>query len=198
MVLKSILVALTTSTFFLASGCSLVRHTIEHAPYSVIETKNAESAESENIEVREYQRLLLVTAPMNSGSREDGAFRKLFAYISGENSEEQEISMTAPVFMDPAKTEQMSFVLPESFDLSTAPSPKDAAVEVQELRDMKMAVIRFSGTLSEENITDNRTTLEAWITEQGYEMDGPVLIAGYDPPTSIPWFRRNEVLIPIR
>ena len=49
---------------------------------------------AEEIEVREYPASLAV---MSKGNSDNGAFRLLFNYISGENKTRSEIAMTSPV-----------------------------------------------------------------------------------------------------
>lgn len=175
----------------LLAGCSTVKHFIEHASFDAV-------VEDGDFEVRYYETLLLISTSMAKEQGNESSFRKLFAYISGKNSKQQEISMTAPVFMDASKSEKMSFVLPSSFDLDSAPESLDESVSVESLKDLRVAVVRFSGLLSRANIDENTERLKQWLEERDYEISGEAFIAGYDPPSSIPWFRRNEVLIPIR
>ena len=78
------------------TGCSMVKHFIEHAPFDLV-------LEDVDFEVRHYETLLLVTTSMAREQGDESSFRILFAYISGKNSAQQEISMTAPVFMDASK-----------------------------------------------------------------------------------------------
>jgi SOUL heme-binding protein len=183
-------IAIVFATLSLA-GCSLTKHFIEHASYSQI-------IKDEDFEVREYLDLTLVTAPIAKSSDEGSSFRTLFNYISGNNSTGQEFSMTAPVLMDAQQSKEMSFVLPTGLRVADAPEPLDENVVVEQKRNLVVAVIRFSGLLSESNIKNKTDELNAWMKEQQYQRNGTAFIAGYDPPSSIPWFRRNEVLIPIK
>jgi hypothetical protein len=178
---------------YLLAGCSLVKYTIEHAPYTLVKSE-------ENFEIRYYSQILLVSTPMNSEkveSSSDSAFKRLFAYISGENSEAQDISMTAPVFMDQNKATKMSFVLPKDFRIDSAPAPNDPNVSLEKIDNYTVAVIRFSGWLDQETIEIKKVELMDWLRELDIKTIGLPIIAGYDPPSSLPFFRRNEVLIPI-
>ena len=193
------------------SGCSVFgKSGVEIAPYRVIKSDN-----QQKIELRHYERLVLVSAPMRGGMDEgkNGAFYKLFDYISGKNTERSKIAMTAPVFLDNtgveipmtapvfmediAEQSTMSFVLPASFTLDTAPLPQDPDVKLHEMSDYTAAVITFSGVLERDSIDKHRMLLETWIESKGYKITGPYKAAGYNPPFTIPALRRNEVLIPI-
>ena len=194
-------------------GCAALSET-EIAPYDVLRVGDTKT----QIEVRNYERMVLVSAPMANGNKGDGrngAFGLLFDYISGANEGATEIAMTAPVFrdqdeagmkipmtapvfMDDEGSEKlMSFVMPADFTLEGTPVPTHPDVKVHEVTDYKVAAIIFNGRLSDSNIAKHREMLEAWIAENGYEIAGPVKSAGYNAPFTLPHLRRNEVLIPI-
>lgn len=193
------------------SGCSVFgKSSVEITPYRVIKSDN-----QQKIALRHYERLVLVSAPMRGGMDEskNGAFYKLFDYISGKNTERSKIAMTAPVFLDntgveipmtapvfmqdTAEQSTMSFVLPASLTLDTAPLPQDPGVKLHEMTDYTAAVITFSGVLERDNIEKHKMLLQTWIESKGYKITGPYKAAGYNPPFTIPALRRNEVLIPV-
>ena len=197
------------------AGCSVFgKSSVETAPYRVLKSDS-----QQKIELRHYERLVLVSTPMVGGmdSGKNGAFYKLFGYISGKNTQGSEIAMTAPVFLDSASEntgveipmtapvfmedaiEQptMSFVLPTSYTLDTAPTPQDPDVKLYEVIDYTVAVITFNGVLKRGNIDKHKALLETWIESEGYKIKGAYKAAGYNPPFTIPALRRNEVLIPV-
>ncbi|MEM9468993.1 MAG: heme-binding protein [Pseudomonadota bacterium] len=194
------------------TGCTVTANSkTEIAPYTIIE-----SAES-NIEVRTYEQMILASTPMDTTENRDGAFMRLFRYISGQNTEQSEIAMTAPVFMDEKSKGQkipmtapvfmdretsetkpmMSFVMPSDFTLQNTPEPKDETVTVTEVKNWKVAAIRFNGRMSENNIQKHKKILEKWVLDNGYKATGPYQTAGYNAPYTLPMLRRNEVLIPV-
>ena len=171
------------------------------------------------IEIRRYNELVLVSTSMNGNMENDGdAFNKLFRYISGANQDATKIEMTAPVFMNPGASTgkniemtapmlksqsknsgdwTMSFVLPTSFKYESAPRPTDPEVSLNKVNDLVVASIKFSGLLRFDNSQKHRQELESWIADNGYKTTGPYITAGYNPPWTLPHFRRNEVIIPI-
>ncbi|MEM7618121.1 MAG: heme-binding protein [Pseudomonadota bacterium] len=152
----------------------------------------------QKIEIRKYDTLILVETSMQGEGR-NGAFGRLFKYISGANEKQSEIPMTAPVFMDDkGKTESvMSFVLPAGYTMQTAPVPTNKAVNLRELKDYHLAAIRFSGTLSDQNTAKHKSKLLQWLDDNEYKITGDIKVAGYNAPFTLPWLRRNEVLIPV-
>ena len=208
--MKSLLTILTS---IFVAGCSVVgQSNVETAPYTLLK-----SDETKNIEVRNYQSMVLVSTSMAGDSR-NSAFRKLFKYIGGENEGATEISMTAPVIMDEKNGSKkgteismtapvfmnentneslMSFVMPKRFTLATTPKPTNPDLKVSELKDYKVAAIQFSGTLSDSNVEEHTKILTDWITANGFTVAGEAVKAGYNGPLTIPMMRRNEVMIKI-
>jgi hypothetical protein len=185
---------LTILSFIFLSACSVFGDvSTKVAPYSVIATDGA-------FEIRQYGRLLLVSTSTPDGMDSVSVpFRKLFGYISGENDKTEEIAMTAPVFMDQVgqTTEAMSFVLPADLSLATAPTPLDPAVKLTVVSDYRVAVISFSGFLNQDTISTHRTLLQNWIAGRGLKITGGAKAAGYNPPFTLPFLRRNEIVISV-
>lgn len=197
---------------FLA-GCSVFGDNgAESAPYKLLQ-----SDENMQIEVRNYESMVLVSASM-SGDGRNSAFRKLFKYISGENEGATEIAMTAPVFMDEDSADQkgteiamtapvfmnenadepmMSFVMPKGFTLENTPKPNDSEVKVTEIRNYRVAAIKFNWTLSDTNVKEHTDILSKWIAENGYTAMSEPVQAGYNGPLTLPWLRHNELLIEV-
>ena len=107
--------------------------------------------------------------------------------------------MTAPVFLDQVgqTTKSMSFVLADDRSLKMAPLPLDLGVKLTELSDYTVAVVTFSGFLNQKTISTNKTLLKNWIAERDLKITGAAKAAGYNPPFTLPFLRRNEVFIPI-
>lgn len=177
----------------LIAGCDLFGHSsVEIAPYTVL-------AKDNQFELRHYEKLVLVKTKMSDLDESKSPFYKLFNYISGNNSGEQKIAMTAPVFMDQSEdqSEAMSFVLPDNVSLEDAPLPQDPSVSLEELRNYTVATIQFSGRLKQQEIQKQRVLLKEWIDKKQLTIIGKAKSAGYNPPFTLPAMRRNEILIPV-
>ena len=181
---------------------------IEKAKYTVLEKEN-------KFELRQYDPQIVAETYV-SGSLEDvgnTGFRRLYAYISGENKKKESISMTAPVGQEagsqkiamtaPVNQEKqdnqwrITFMMPAEYTLDTLPEPVDDRVKLKEDPGRLMAAVRYSGTWSEDAYEKNMALLEEYIQKEGWKIAGPAVWARYDPPF-MPWFlRRNEVLIPV-
>lgn len=183
-----------------SAGCSVFgAHTVELARYDVIESAGA-------IEIRAYPEQIVARTAMAGGS--NAAFGRLFDYISGANAGEAKIAMTAPVVMGApvaiamtapvvSDGETMAFLAPASYTLESMPRPTDPAVEIVAMPARTAAAITFSGFLSRESARAEEQHLRAWLERSAWRANGPAARAGYNPPWTLPFLRRNEVIIPV-
>jgi hypothetical protein len=181
---------------------------IEKAKYTVLEKEDG-------FEIRQYDPQIVAETFVEGDLENAGneGFRRLYAYISGENTKKQSISMTAPVSQEtgskkiamtaPVKQEKkdnrwrITFLMPAEYTLETLPEPNDTRVRLTEESGRLMVAVKYSGTWSEEGYEENKALLEEYIQKRGLTKTGAPVWARYDPPF-MPWFlRRNEVLIPI-
>lgn len=170
-------------------------------------------------EVRRYQPMIVASVEV-TGTRRSAAsegFRALADYIFGANvppgaagrpatmveetatRDGDKIDMTAPVLQKPGREETwtVSFVMPESFTMETLPRPKSSAVALEARAFETVAVLRFSGLATMRRLTAKETALRMWMDKAGLAAVGGPRYAFYDPPWTLPFLRRNEVIIPI-
>ena len=144
-------------------------------------------------EVREYPQLMTVRTAAG-----DGDFMRLFRYISGGNETKQKIAMTAPVLMArDGDKEAMSFIVPRDVAAGKVPAPKDPAVTMGSLPAGHFAVYRYSGRRNDANEKRALAALRAWIDKRRLEITGDAMFGYYDPPWTLPFLRRNEVMLPV-
>ncbi len=166
----------------------------ETAQYQVLEKI------SDNIEIREYNNLML--AKITTAADEEGNqnFRALFNFISGDNKKEQEISMTTPVFRENINNQRtMSFVMPAKFNADNAPIPNNKNIKVEIVENVKFIAITFSGRWSESNFNEQQEILTKIVKEKNIDADiaNPVR-AYYNSPWTLPFFKKNEVLFRVK
>lgn len=116
------------------------------------------------------------------------------------------IAMTAPVLVSPTGTNTMSFVLPASLykSVDEAPRPTDPRVTIHQLPERVQAVRTFSYKFSHESSRKNLELLLAdlegssdWAVKRGANGEPRWQAAGYNPPFSLPFMKRNEVLVEV-
>lgn len=115
-----------------------------------------------------------------------------------QEQQAESMTMTAPVIQQKTGSVwMMEFVLPKSYTLSSAPVPLDPAILIKEIPAKKVAVILYSGSLSEQSMKEQAEELRNWLDRHGYQAQSPSRSAAYDPPWTLPFFRRNEIHIDI-
>jgi len=180
---------------------------VEKPDYKVIQSE-------QNIEIRQYDPMIIAEVEVD-GKREDAigdGFRLLADYIFGNNTVQQVISMTAPVQQkenqkiamtapvqqqSTGKSWGMSFVMPSKYSMDSLPVPNNNRVRLKEILTKKFVVIEFSGTNSNENVTEHENQLMNYIEANQIKINDSPKYAFYNPPWSLPFLRRNEVMIEI-
>lgn len=169
------------------------RATIEIPAY-VIERQD------DGFEVRTYPELILAQVTVERGSRGvavRSAFSPLARYIFASDRPGEKIAMTAPV-MQLAKEEWwiVSFIMPSGMDLQDLPIPAgNVRLVTQPAR--RIAALRFSGSWTDAGFEAAAARLRDWINSEGLEAEGPLEFGHYDGPFTLPFLRRNEILVPV-
>ncbi len=166
----------------------------EEPKYTVLEMEDEK-------EIRLYEKMTLATLTV-SGSYESAmkeGFKRLAQYIFGENATSEEMSMTTPIFEEAnGNMLTMSFILPRGINVATAPTPLDHSITVSEKPAHKAAVIWYTGGNDQQKVHEKANELYKWVhSKVGINAVGPLKIAQYDAPISLPFFRRNELQVEI-
>lgn len=181
---------------------------VEQAKYTVVEQHG-------NIELRDYDPMIIAEVDV-SGTREESieaGFRVIADYIFGNNLSTKKIAMTAPVIQQQSEKIAMTapviqqadgskwkvrFVMPANYSLQTLPKPNNLSVRLKEVPGQSFAAIRFSGFSEEENLRKNTEELNGFIKQKKLKGIASPIYAFYNPPWTLPFFRRNEVLIEVK
>ena len=174
---------------------------IEEPKYTVLRTTDL-------YEIRDYADRVAVETIQGDG--ENGAFQRLFKYISGANVQSSKIAMTVPVTqstkiaMTAPVTQSMGkdgtamrFFLPVSYTMDTAPVPSDDRVKLVLVRGGIYAVHRYSGRSSVKNFNDAAQTLFDALRRDGLTAVGVPIKATYNGPFTPFFLRRNEAMVRI-
>jgi hypothetical protein len=180
---------------------------VEQARYDVVEVRD-------NIEIRDYAPMIVAEAEV-SGQRKDAindGFRTIADYIFGNNAPKQNVAMTAPVIQQPSEKIAMTapvtqegagnswkvrFVMPASYSMDTLPKPNNEAVKLEQIPGKRFAVIRFSGMAGEDSLKKHTDELNAFIKDKNLNALSSATYAFFNPPWTLPFLRRNEVMVEI-
>jgi hypothetical protein len=92
---------------------------------------------------------------------------------------------------------QMAFVLPAEYEITELPKPDDSRVRFQEEPAYHAAAIRFSGRATDSRVDEQWELLSAFLAAQNISTTGRPTLNQYNPPWTLPFMRRNEIIVPI-
>jgi hypothetical protein len=199
---------LATAALLLATSTAMA---IEEPPFKVLEQDGA-------FELREYAPYLVAETRVEADFERAGniAFQRLFRYISGDNTAQQKIAMTAPVTQSRSDGKgekiamtapvaqqadgtgyRVAFIVPAKYTLDTVPQPSDPTVQIRAVQAQLTAAWRYSGRWTTANYQQHEAELRRAIDARGLKVTGEPILARYNPPFMPSFLRRNEVLIPV-
>jgi len=198
--LRTIIIALAVS----ASG-ALPAMATEEPVFTLVKKEGS-------FEIRDYAPVIVAETTL-TGSAErarNAGFQPLADYIFAKDRNGSTIAMTAPVTQAPREQIAMtapvtqssagdswtiSFTMPASYTMETLPTPVNPNVRLVAQAARRMAVVRFSGTGSADSMEKARIELLNRVNALGLQTVGEPVFAFYDPPWTLPFFRRNEVMV---
>lgn len=205
-------IAATVVLSLTVGACSFVgvRDAYQQLPYTVVEELG------DAVEIRRYAPRLVAEVTVDSPDADKGtseAFGLLFDYITGDNAPNTKIEMTSPVAVTGAGTEiemttpvetavagdsmTMRFFLPPSFSETTVPQPTNSRVKIVILPEQTIAALGYSGFRDARRATKKIAVLREILATNAWRPAGDATSYYYDPPWTLPWFRRNEAIVPV-
>lgn len=190
-----------------AAVWSQIVSSVEHPKYMVVQSQG-------NIQIRDYGPMIVAETEV-SGDRKEAinqGFRIIADYIFGNNTSKKNVAMTAPVVQqknekismtapvtqeDDAGQWKVRFVMPARYTMITLPKPKNDAVKLLEIAGKRYAVNRFSGIASEGALREHTEELNKFILENKLDALSKPSYAFFNPPWTLPFLRRNEIMIEI-
>ena len=92
----------------------------------------------------------------------------------------------------------MAFIMPSEHVLDGLPVPDDSGIELLPVEGGVFAAMRFSGFSGHSKRDRLIAKLHRLVKKEGLLASGEPILAVYDNPTStLPFLRRNEILLPI-
>ena len=157
------------------------------------------------VEIRHYGPRIAAETTIDADeekARSEG-FRRLAGYIFGGNTTKSKIAMTAPVAQQSSEKIAMTapvaaqrdgsgqwvirFFTPVEYTMETLPTPNDERVRLVDVPAETVAVLRYSGIASPAAVASHTGELLTTLREPFSWF--------YDPPWTIPFRRRNEVVV---
>jgi hypothetical protein len=136
---------------------------------------------------------IAMTAPVTQQSGEEIAMTAPVTQQPSEN-----IAMTAPVTQQSdGNSWKVRFIMPSKYTMETIPLPVNSDVKLVEVPSKRFAAIRFSGLAGESKLDRYTQELLEYMDAQKLTPVAAPQYAFYNDPWTLPFLRRNEVMIEI-
>ena len=118
----------------------------------------------------------------------------------------QKIAMTAPVTVEPQSSEssmqaakkwRIHFVMPSQYTLANIPKPKNDAVTLREVPGKYLVVFSYSWLNTMSRVQSKTEEAIEWANRKGLKVIGAPKLSRYDPPWTLPMFKRNEIMLEV-
>lgn len=165
---------------------------IEEPQWSLVDTLD-------QVELRDYAPTIRAVTRLDHAGQSSSGFQRLAGFIFGGNDTGEKIAMTAPVeetLVNSAPT--MAFTMPAGYSMADLPTPRDDSVELQAMPGRTMAAIRFSGWATTAKVDRKTDELLHTLAQNGITTLGAPSLNQYNPPWTMPFLRRNEIMIEVQ
>ena len=204
---------------FFKSLLVFIALTFTGAVMATEEPKYAVLEKEPPFEIRSYAPMIVAEVQVEGDLDEASSqgFRLIAAYIFGQNQVSEKIAMTAPVTVEDQSVKSakiamtapvgieskagkwtVSFVMPAEYTMESIPKPMSPQVQLRQIPAVKRAVISFSGFYNSQKVAEKTLELEQWMKSRSLQSAGTPNFARYNPPWTLPFMRRNEVMITLR
>jgi effector-binding domain-containing protein len=205
--MKKYIVWLVVAVIIGAASWGTIVSNVEQAKYEII-------ASHHNIEIRDYAPMIIAEVEVIGNQQEaiNKGFRMIADYIFGNNLSQSSVAMTAPVVQEKHEVITMTapihqqaegdnwkvhFIMPYAYTMETLPTPNNDLVKLKKIESKYFVAIRFSGIAEEDDLNKYTKELQRFISEHGLSSQSSPMYAFFNPPWTLPFLRRNEVMIEI-
>lgn len=204
------------------------QNVFSETPAGLQEPRYTLVAVNDDYEIRDYEGYQVASTQLSTDEVSDwtqtgAAFNTLAGYLFGGNAEGKVMDMTTPVTT--TMSGEMRFYLadpnvPAPFESqrpASSPDRKGASgssatstsgaenptIEIQTLPPARLAVRRFTGFVTDGEVSRQKEALLTALLLDGVELDVPHgqavphAIFQYNPPYALPVIRRNEIAVPV-
>ncbi len=153
-------------------------------------------------------------------------FRLIASFIFGHNQRPEsdqtsKIAMTAPVTIEPqsspiatsapmtlepqagaggleaVKRWRIHFVMPSAYTMASIPKPRNDAIQLREISAKTFVVHQYSWLNTHHRVQQKMQDTLQWAQHKSLQVIGTPQLARYDPPWTLPMFKRNEIMVEV-
>jgi len=139
-----------------------------------------------------------MTAPVTEEKRESEKIAMTTPVTEESLKESEKIKMTTPVIEEKTgNIHRISFVMPAKYTLDTLPEPDDKRIKFEEVKNERVASLRFKGRVKEKLARQKIEELKKWLEKNNIQPKSNFIVAQYNNPAVPGFLRRNEILVDI-
>ena len=88
--------------------------------------------------------------------------------------------------------------MPRKYNINNIPKPNNKNIKLIEVPSSVVVAIRFSGIANTNKLNDHKNKLMSYIKVHDLQLSSVPRFAFYNPPWTLPFMRRNEVMADIK
>jgi hypothetical protein len=92
----------------------------------------------------------------------------------------------------------IAFVMPQQYNLNSLPIPNNDNIKFEEVPERYVAVLSYSWYTNEARVNKKKEQLLKMLKKQNIEVMAQPQNARYNPPWTVPFMIRNEILVDIQ
>lgn len=173
----------------------------------------------EHVQLRHYHSYHVARVRVESDEDDQNretAYMRLLNYMLGRNSRQETIEAMVPIIQEDVAARmtalmrlanhqedehitafEVSMILPPYLNSESAPLPLDPEIQVQKVNPHLTAAVKFAGLCGSKKQIRLSKYLRLWLHDKGYTPVSAPRLAKYNPPLTLPFMRRNELLIDV-
>lgn len=175
--------------------------------------------DQEHVQLRHYHSYHVAKVRVESDEDDQNretAYMRLLNYVLGRNSRRERIEPMIPIIQEDVAARmtalmrlehhdvdlnitafEVSMILPPELNEETAPLPVDPEIRIHRVRPHLTAAVKFSGLCTKRKQIRLSKYLRLWLHDKGYTAISSARLARYNHPITLPFLRRNELLIDV-
>lgn len=150
-------------------------------------------------ELRRYPEMVVASIDRTGsrGAAVQAGFSPLARYIFARDRAGPKIAMTAPVLQGAGERGwTVSFIMPSAMAREDLPLP-NGDVRLEDVPARVVAAVTFTGFWRDGSFDTQAERLRAWLAAEGVSVTGAPEYGYYNDPFTLPFLRRNEVLLEV-
>jgi hypothetical protein len=155
----------------------------------------------EGVEMRDYPAHVAIEIAVRGDRKStvNTGYRVLGEYLAGKNEVNQRIDMISPICQQgDADIWKLVFSLPLDYKIENTPKPTVTQIKLVNVPEKRYIATKLNMFASDEDIDKSQQRLMDYAFPNNLRITSQPIIAFFNPPWSLPFRRKNELMIEVR